>query len=147
MLDVSSVLLKKLAVAQLVMTYRVLYWTSRYTIIRKSVALCNTYIPPTYETLNNVRDNFLTPLSASKSRNLRKVMCHVMSTPSIIANFRHTWLYKFAVRAIGENWNCDSGDSGSKKCKWLYDGSYSGVWRKLSLEGVWSQVVGFVLCV
>jgi hypothetical protein len=41
--------------------------------------------------------------------------------------------------------SCDSGDSGSKKCKRGYGGAYGGVWQSLRLAGVWSQAVGFVL--
>jgi hypothetical protein len=37
------------------------------------------------------------------------------------------------------------GDSGGKKFKRGYDGSYGGVGRGLRLAGLWSQAVGFVL--
>jgi hypothetical protein len=33
----------------------------------------------------------------------------------------------------------DGGGSGSKKYKRNYGGAYGGVWRSLSLAGVWSQ--------
>jgi hypothetical protein len=39
----------------------------------------------------------------------------------------------------------DGHDSGSKKYKTDYDGTYGGVWRNLRLAGVWSQAVGFML--
>jgi hypothetical protein len=39
----------------------------------------------------------------------------------------------------------DVGDSGNKKCKRGYGGTYGRVWWSLPLAGVWSQVVGFVL--
>jgi hypothetical protein len=40
----------------------------------------------------------------------------------------------------------DGEDSGSKKCKRGYGGAYGGAWRSLSLAGVWSQGIGFLLC-
>jgi hypothetical protein len=41
----------------------------------------------------------------------------------------------------------DGGYRGSKKCKRGYGGACGGVWRSMRLAGVWSQAVGFVLCV
>jgi hypothetical protein len=41
----------------------------------------------------------------------------------------------------------DGGNSGSKKCKRGYGGSYGEVWRSLRLAGVWSLELGRRFCV
>jgi hypothetical protein len=70
-----------------------------------------------------------------------------LSTPNIIANVRHAWLYEFAVRVLRNKWSSVGSDYGSKKCKRSYGGVYGGVWRSLSLAEVWSQESSGRFCV
>jgi hypothetical protein len=66
----------------------------------------------------------------------------IQFTPNIKAAMRRSCLYECAVRAKRKRikLSCDSGNSGSKKCK----RGYGGTWQGLGLVEVWSQSVSFV---
>jgi hypothetical protein len=72
----------------------------------------------------------------------KKSIVSYLCTSNIILDVRHAWLYECAVSAIRKilELNSDGGDSDSKKCK-------RGNGGVLSLAGVWSQSVDFVLVV
>jgi hypothetical protein len=66
-----------------------------------------------------------------------------------MANVRHAWLDKCAVRAMRKliKLSFDSDESGRKKCKRDHGVAYSWDWWNLSFSGVWSRAVGFCWCV